>query len=284
MNNPGTEELMLEALQERRTRRRRRALYGHQPARPDRPRLRDRARIRRRHRHASRLRHTPDHMDLVYVCELTESSSRAGAWRSATSPSCRLRRRNSSSRCAKRLADAGVAVTVLPSTDLYLMGRDMTTQRDARRAAAHKLLHHGVNCSLSTNNVLNPFTPFGDCSLVRMANIYANICQVGSARDTRECFNMVTTRSARADAPQGLRPGVGKPADLAVLDADEPRAGRRRARAGALRVQAREAYRDAGARRLASWRRPIVRAFSPLPSRGDAANGGRRSLSAMGPP
>ena len=29
-------------------------------------------------------------------------------------------------------------------------------------------------------NVLNPFTPFGDCSLVRMANLYANVCHVGT--------------------------------------------------------------------------------------------------------
>ena len=48
---------------------------------------------------------------------------------------------------------------------------------------AHRLLAHGVNCSLATNNVLNPFTPFGDCSLVRMANLYANVAQVGRADD-----------------------------------------------------------------------------------------------------
>ena len=77
------------------------------------------------------------------------------------------------------MADAGVALTVLPSTDLYLMGRHMDHSVMRGVTAAHKLLHAGVNCSLSTNNVLNPFTPFGDCSLIRMANLYANICQVG---------------------------------------------------------------------------------------------------------
>ena len=53
--------------------------------------------------------------------------------------------------------------------------------RDVPRgvAAAHRLLDHGVACSIATNNVLNPFTPFGDCSLVRMANLYANIAQIG---------------------------------------------------------------------------------------------------------
>ena len=105
----------------------------------------------------------------------------AAASRSAMSPrrqpsDARLRGdRRSGSR------DAGVALTVLPSTDLFLMGRDHSHDHNVPRGVvpAHKLLHHGVNCSLSTNNVLNPFTPFGDCSLVRMANLYANICQVG---------------------------------------------------------------------------------------------------------
>jgi hypothetical protein len=39
-------------------------------------------------------------------------------------------------------------------------------------------------------------TPFGDCSLIRMANLYANICQVGKKADMLECFNMVTRRPA----------------------------------------------------------------------------------------
>jgi cytosine deaminase len=48
---------------------------------------------------------------------------------------------------AKRLADAGVALTVLPSTDLYLMGRQHKHDHNVTRGVvpAHKLLHHGVN-------------------------------------------------------------------------------------------------------------------------------------------
>jgi cytosine/creatinine deaminase len=81
-----------------------------------------------------------------------------------------------------------------------------------------------VNCSLSTNNVLNPFTPFGDCSLVRMANLYANICHVGARKDIRECFNMITTRSARLLRLEGYGIAVGNPADLVVFDCAEPEA------------------------------------------------------------
>jgi cytosine deaminase len=125
---------------------------------------------------------------------------------------------------AKRMAEAGVALTVLPSTDLYLMGRQHTHDYNITRGVvpAHKLLHHGVNCSLSSNNILNPFTPFGDCSQMRMANLYANICQVGKKADMRECFNMVTRRPAEMMRLNDYGLTVGKSADLVVLDAADP--------------------------------------------------------------
>ncbi len=125
---------------------------------------------------------------------------------------------------AKRLAGAGVSLTVLPSTDLYLMGRDHQHDHNVTRGVvpAHKLLHHGVNCSLSSNNILNPFTPFGDCSQIRMANLYANICQVGKKADMRECFNMITQRPADMMRLEDYGLTVGKSADLVVLDAVAP--------------------------------------------------------------
>ena len=125
---------------------------------------------------------------------------------------------------ARRLGDAGVAVTVLPATDLFLMGRGHERHVPRGVAAAHKLLAHGVTCSLATNNVLNPFTPFGDCSLVRMANLYANIAQVGRSTDLAACFQMVTSEPAKLMnlADYGL--AKGHPADLVVLNCEGPAA------------------------------------------------------------
>ena len=75
---------------------------------------------------------------------------------------------------------------------------------------------------LSSNNVLNPFTPFGDCSPIRMANLYTNVCQFGSSNDLRECFAMITRRPAQLMrlADYGVAPGNW--ADLVVLDTGEP--------------------------------------------------------------
>lgn len=122
---------------------------------------------------------------------------------------------------AKRLADAGVAVTVLPSTDLFLMGRgqDFGTPRGV--APAHRLGAAGVTCSLATNNVLNPFTPFGDASLLRMANLYANIAQLGRPVDLAHCLDMVTALPAKLMNLTDYGIAIGNPADLVLLDGED---------------------------------------------------------------
>jgi cytosine/creatinine deaminase len=167
---------------------------------------------------------TADGMDLEHVCRRTEEYQYGGRVAIGHVTKAASLSMAAFEAAAKRLADAGVALTVLPSTDLYLMGRHHTHDHNVTRGVvpAHKLLHHGVNCSLSSNNILNPFTPFGDCSQMRMANLYANICQVGKQADMRECFNMVTQRPARLMRLSDYGLAVGKSADLVVLDSTSP--------------------------------------------------------------
>ncbi|MCX5497843.1 amidohydrolase family protein [Kaistia dalseonensis] len=122
----------------------------------------------------------------------------------------------------RRLAAAGVAVTVLPATDLFLMGRAHDHNVPRGVTPAHRLADLGVTCSLATNNVLNPFTPFGDCSLNRIANLYANIAQLGRKAELALCLDMVTTAPARLMRCADYGIAVGNPADFVVLDAIAP--------------------------------------------------------------
>ncbi|MGQ4273814.1 amidohydrolase family protein [Terrihabitans sp. B22-R8] len=117
---------------------------------------------------------------------------------------------------AQRLAQCGVAVTVLPATDLYLMGRGCSHHVPRGLAPAHRLMAKGVNCSIATNNVLNPFTPFGDASLIRMANFYANVAQVDPA-GFRTCLDLVTTAPARLMNLKDYGVHVGATADMIAL-------------------------------------------------------------------
>jgi cytosine deaminase len=118
---------------------------------------------------------------------------------------------------ARRLAEAGVAVTVLPATDLFLMGRDSDYNVPRGVTRADRLAQHGVTCSLASNNVLNAFTPFGDASLIRMANLYANVAQLGRGEDFERCFDMITGAAAKLLQLDGYGLAVGDHADLLVL-------------------------------------------------------------------
>ncbi len=160
----------------------------------------------------------PTDLDLDYVCRLADGFNYGGRVAIGHVTKLSAADPNRFATVARRLADAGVALTVLPSTDLFLMGRHQDHSVMRGVVPVHKLLHEGVNCSISTNNVLNPFTPFGDCSLIRMANLYANICQVGARGDIVACFEMVTNRSAQLMRLDDYGLAVGKSADLVVLD------------------------------------------------------------------
>jgi cytosine/creatinine deaminase len=122
----------------------------------------------------------------------------------------------------RRLADSGVAVAVLPTTDLYTSGRHQEHSVMRGVADANALIAHGANCAIATNNVLNPFTPYGDCSLTRIANLYANIVQRGTDEDLAECFAMISTRPARIMRKKDYGVVVGNPADLVVWNARTP--------------------------------------------------------------
>ncbi|HTQ33267.1 MAG TPA: amidohydrolase family protein [Stellaceae bacterium] len=163
-----------------------------------------------------------EHMDVRRVLELTERYKLGGRVVVGHMAKLSLMPPAESAAMARRLADAGIAVTVLPATDLYLMGRDR--DHDVRRGVAdvNHLHAHGVTCSLSSNNILNPATPYGDCSLIRIANLHANILQVVGSPKLRELFLMLSEQSARLLNLKDYGLAVGNPADIVIIDAANP--------------------------------------------------------------
>ena len=221
-NNPGTDELLVQAMKRGAT------VIGAAPYTDADPRAQiDRVFEIAREFDADIDMHldfgeSADHMDIEYVCEVTDRHNYGGRVTVGHVTKLALVEPARFAMISKTLAAAGVAVTVLPSTDLYLMGRARAYQKLRSVLALHEMLAHGVNGSLSSNNILNPFTPFGDCSLLRMANLYANICHVGKRDDIRECFELVTRRPARLLRRDDYGVEVGRSADLVVLDTTAP--------------------------------------------------------------
>lgn len=160
-----------------------------------------------------------EQLDIYQVCKLTDQIGWGGrvaighGSKYAAMPPAEL------AELGKLLADTGVTVTVLPATDLFTQGRQLDHSVIRGVADANALVEHGVNCCLSTNNILNPFTPFGDGSLVRIANMYANVAQRGTAEEQAEIFEMVSNRPGRLLRRDDYGIAVGNPADLVVWDA-----------------------------------------------------------------
>lgn len=218
-NNPGTDDLMVAALESGAT------VVGAAPSYDTDPA----AQIRRVFELARRYDfdidmhldsgNTAEHLDLLLVCDLAEQHGWQGrvaighATKLSVMPLERLEE------VAARLKGAGVAVTVLPSTDLFLGGRDQEWGVRRNVADANALTSLGVTCSISSNNILNPFTPMGDGQLIRQANLYANIAQRAAPEELEAVWAMFTTDSARLMRRAEHGVAVGNPADFVLVDA-----------------------------------------------------------------
>ena len=163
--------------------------------------------------------HTTDDLDIFQVCDLADEMGWGGRVAIGHGSKYSCLPPVALEQLGKRLADSGVAVSVLPATDLFNNGRHMDHSVIRGVADANALTAVGANCSISTNNIMNPFTPFGDCSQVRIANMYANVVQRGTVEDLTECFAMITERPARILRRDDYGIAVGNPADLVVWHA-----------------------------------------------------------------
>jgi cytosine deaminase len=168
------------------------------------------------------LAETTDGMQIDHVCHKTEEFGWGGRVAVGHITQMSLLPPARFSAIAAQLAGAGVAVTVLPSTDLHLMGRRHDHAVPRGVVPLEPLRRAGVTCSVSTNNVLNPFTPYGDGSLIRMANLYANVCHVARPDDLAGCLDMITGAAAKLLRLDDYGIAVGYPADLVCIDAHDP--------------------------------------------------------------
>lgn len=121
---------------------------------------------------------------------------------------------------AALLKFADITLTVLPATDIFLNGRDYDTLIPRGMVNANELLAMGINTTISSNNILNAFTPYGDASLIRMANMYANITQLAKDEQIAEVFDMISKNAAKLLSRQ-TEIKVGALATLVILEAKD---------------------------------------------------------------
>ena len=165
---------------------------------------------------------TADHLDTRLVCDLTEKYKWGGRVAVGHVGKLSTMKAPELETIARRMADAGVAATVLTATDLYLGGRHTDHNVPRNLVDLNRLTELGVTCSVASNNILNPFTPFGDGQLLRQVNMQAIATQRGNDDEVRVLWDMTTSSAAKLMRKTDYGIAVGGPADLVVLDAPDP--------------------------------------------------------------
>lgn len=162
-----------------------------------------------------------EHLDTLLVCDLAEKYKWGGrvavghVGKLSTMPFKDL------DWVARRMADTGVAATVLTATDLYLGGRHTDHNVPRNVLDLNFLTERGVTCSVASNNILNPFTPFGDGQLLRQVNMHAIVTQRANDDEVKALWDMTTRTAAKLMRKDDYGIAVGGPADLVVLDAPD---------------------------------------------------------------
>jgi cytosine/creatinine deaminase len=119
------------------------------------------------------------------------------------------------------MQQAGIHVISLPATEMHVKGRaDKHTWRGVTRL--EELRAAGVNVSISTNNIVNPFTPYGHPDLLRQALVTAMAAHLGNLDQLAWLLDFITTNPARAMGLEDYGLAEGCRADLVVLDAADP--------------------------------------------------------------
>ncbi len=116
-----------------------------------------------------------------------------------------------------KVAEAEITIVTLPSCNLVLMGRTISPAPRGT-TPVKKLLAAGVNVCAASDNVGDPFNPFGSYDLLQLANLNAHVAHMTGKTELYESLNMVTQRPRIS---MGLGDGsikVGNQADLVIVD------------------------------------------------------------------
>ncbi|WP_026560433.1 amidohydrolase family protein [Bacillus sp. J37] len=126
-------------------------------------------------------------------------------------------------RIASEIARADIHVMTLPATDLYLNGREDKERVRRGLTPVKLLLEEGVNVIFGTNNIQNPFTPFGTGDPLDTALLLAQVAQMGTLKETEKLIDMATIHAARALGIQSYGIAIDNQADVVLFNTNSIR-------------------------------------------------------------
>ena len=136
---------------------------------------------------------------------------------------------DAAARVIERVAAAGITVVTLPSCNLYLQGRHDRFPVRRGLTRVKDLAAAGVNVAAASDNIRDPFNPFGRGDLLHIADLLAHAAHLGSPAEQALVRDAIAANPratfVHAD-PAALRGGMlreGDRADVVVCAIDAPR-------------------------------------------------------------
>lgn len=100
-------------------------------------------------------------------------------------------------RVLEKVARAEIGIVSLPSTNLYLQGREDGVNVRRGIAPLKRILAHGITVAVGSDNMQDPFNPFGNGNMLLQALIAGHGCHMGGLSDFDALFDMITVNPMR---------------------------------------------------------------------------------------
>jgi cytosine deaminase len=121
-------------------------------------------------------------------------------------------------RIVKRVSDADLTIVTLPSCNLNLIGRGgQPAPRGVTRVK--QLQAAGVRVVAASDNVRDPFNPFGDYNLLHIANLCAHTAHMSGVDELKRAVDMVGALPGKAFFARQWHVAREAPADFVVVEA-----------------------------------------------------------------
>jgi cytosine deaminase len=163
----------------------------------------------------------PESRELDLLAELTIARGMQGMVTAGHCCSLSFMPDTDAGRIMDKVARAGVHIISLPSCNLVLQGRNcFPAPRGITRVK--ELVARGVNVSAASDNVRDPYNPFGNYDALMAAYISAHATHMTGTDEVATTLQMVTTHPRRAMGLAACDYGIGSPADFVLLDTTDP--------------------------------------------------------------
>jgi cytosine/creatinine deaminase len=122
-------------------------------------------------------------------------------------------------RVTEKVAQAGISVTALPHTNLFLQGRGITTSMPRAITPVNELRRAGVTVAAGADNLQDPFNPMGRADPLETASLMVMV----SHQTPQDALAMVTSAASQVVHNHPAVVAVGEKADLVALRASNVR-------------------------------------------------------------